>query len=256
MKASIIILFCLSPFLLNAQANALVYHQNKDLLIGKNVRILEDKTNILTLPEIVTSKSFKSYNKQVINLGVSSSTFWIQFSLVNNSNENNLLLDIAQPILNFAELYTIDANGKYSVQQAGTFLPFEKRYYKHQNIIFNLKIPPHESRKFFLKVRSSTQMTLPITVGRMQSVFQTLANKDLLFGAFFGVVFCMFFYNIFIFFSVRDEIYIYYVLYILIVALSQCALLGCTFFYAANQALNFFFYKIRINSIFKQFYFV
>jgi len=237
MKFITIILFCFYSVILNAQVNTFVYYQNKDLQIGKGVFVLEDKTNALTLSDVVQSKDFKLYNKEVINLGVSSSTFWIQFSILNNSNENNLLLDIAQPILNLAELYTINADGKFVVQKAGTSLPFGKRHYKHQNLIYNLNIPPHESKTFFLKAKSSTQIILPMTVGRMQSVFQTLANKDILFGAFFGVVFCMFFYNIFIFFTVRDSIYIYYVFYILLVSLSQCSLTGYSFRYLWPNSL-------------------
>jgi two-component system NtrC family sensor kinase len=237
MKFITIILFCCYSFILNAQENAFVYNQNKGLQIGQGVQVLEDNTNALKLSDVMNSNNFKPYNKPVVNLGVSSSDFWIKFSIFNNSGENNLVLDIAQPVLNIAELYTNNANGEYVVQQAGTSLPFEKRYYQHQNLIFNLKIPPHESRMIFLKVRSNIQIILPITVGRAQSVFETLANRDMLFGIFFGVVFCMFFYNIFIYFTVRDSIYIYYVFYILLVSLAQSSLFGYSFKYLWPDSL-------------------
>src|SRR5438309_9260598 len=143
MKLIATVIFCFCSFILKAQADTFTFYQNKDLQIGKGVQILEDNTNALTLTDIVKSEHFKQYNKQVINLGVSPSTFWIQFTLFNHSNDGHLLLNVAQPTLNLAELYSIDAGGKFEVQKVGTSFPFEKRYYKHQDLLFNLNVPPH-----------------------------------------------------------------------------------------------------------------
>src|SRR6478609_9653337 len=131
MKFIAIFTFCICSFLVKGQVNTFVYSQNKDLLIGKGVLVLEDKKNALTTSDVLNSKDFQEYKKQVVNLGVSSSAFWLQFSVFNNSGDSNLLLSIAQPTLNFAELYIVNANGKFTVQRAGTSFPFEKRYYKY-----------------------------------------------------------------------------------------------------------------------------
>ncbi len=231
MKLIVISLLFILPFALSAQVSQPFNYQNKNLQIGKGVLVLEDNTNALTLPEVLNSKNFHLYNNQVINLGVSSSDFWIQFDVANNSNKNNLILDVAQPVLNLAELYTFEKGDSVDVQKQGTSLPFSIRFYKHQNAIFNLNVPVKETRKFLLHIRSSTQITLPMSIGEPQNIFHELTNKDMMFGIFFGVIFCMFFYNIFIFFTVKEVIYVYYVIYIFAVGLSQCSLLGYSFKY-------------------------
>src|SRR5690606_20334913 len=75
------------------------------------------------------------------------------------------------------------------------------------------------------------QITLPLNVGETQYIYETLVKKDLIFGLFFGVILIMLFYNLFIYFTVRDPAYIYYVVYILLLALSQAALQGYDFKY-------------------------
>ncbi len=63
------------------------------------------------------------------------------------------------------------------------------------------------------------------------TIFEYLSRKDLIFGLFFGLVCAMFFYNLFIYFTVRDPIYIYYVGYIFVLTISQCTLQGYSYKY-------------------------
>ncbi|HAL81226.1 MAG TPA: hypothetical protein DCO83_02490 [Mucilaginibacter sp.] len=56
--------------------------------------------------------------------------------------------------------------------------------------------------------------------------------KNILFGVFFGIILVMFFYNLFIYFVVKDTIYLYYVVYIFVVGLVQATIEGYCFQYA------------------------
>jgi len=66
-----------------------------------------------------------------------------------------------------------------------------------------------------------------------------LYNKDLIFGIYAGIILVMFFYNLFIFFTVRDRTYLYYVAYILFVGLTQACVQGFAprFFYPNSLLL-------------------
>ena len=204
---------------------------NGNLPIGYHTQILEDVSNKLTLQDVVSATSFVTYEKPVINLRVSNSSFWIKFTLTNDSKENYLLLNVEQPSLNKIEVFTQVELNKFSRKISGTYLPFRSREYQNENFIFRINILPNESKVIFIKVTCASQIIIPISIGSQQDILEHLTNKDLLFGIFFGIVSCMFFYNLFVFFTVKDRIYLYYVLYILTLILSQSTLQGYSFRY-------------------------
>ncbi len=229
MKPILLTLSFFLPFILSAN-NIISYTKGK-IDIGYQVEILQDKANSFTLQDVINSKGFVSNDKPVINLGVSSSAFWIKFTLQNNSEENYLLLDAEQSSLSEIDVYTEITKNTFTERKFGTSSAFNNREYQNQNFIFKLNILPNESKTIFIKVKCNTQIIVPIKVGNEREIMEYISGKDLLFGIFFGIVFCMFFYNLFLYFTVKDNIYQYYVWYILLVMLSQCTLQGYSFRY-------------------------
>ncbi len=231
MKWLFTILFMLLLLSTKAQQALPTIFYQKNVSIDRNVLIAEDKTGKADLKTVLMSLPFKINNQNTVNLGVSSSTFWIKFSVLNKSNENQLLLDVSQPNIDKLTLYALDSLGNAMVQPLGNNYVFSKRNYNSQDFIFDINIPGNQSKNFLLQLSSSTQILLPIQIGSKQSILEYTAKKDLIFGLFFGIVCAMFFYNLFILFTVRDPIYIYYVVYILILTLTQCTLQGYAFKY-------------------------
>jgi signal transduction histidine kinase len=197
--------------------------------IGKYVSILEDSTGKMTLPDVVNSNRFKQSTSDVPNLGVSPHTFWVKFQVQNNSDNDKLLLEFDQPTIDEAILYSIEADGSITKQAEGEFKKYSERLYNNQNHVFALNIEQGNSKTFYLSVKSGEQMVLPMFVGDTKSVFESLMNKDVIYGLFFGIILVMLFYNLFIYFTTKDKGYLYYVLYILALALSQASLSGYAF---------------------------
>ncbi len=196
--------------------------------IGKHIEILEDTEDTMSLEDVMTNGTFHRVNQQVINLGVSNSTFWIRFT-VNNQADRQLLLELSQPTTDYAALYILHPGKEPTITEEGEFHAFGERKYKHQHYIFDLKVSPQEECTYLLKIKSREQIMLPLSIGTRQSIFEFLMTKDLSLGLFFGVILIMFSYNLFIYFTVRDNTYIFYVVYILLFALSQACLHGYSF---------------------------
>ncbi len=221
--------FIVFPLLTQAQQATVFYNQK--IVMGRNVMIGQDKSGTLSVNDVIRQLEFKPSNQDIINLGVSSSIYWFQFSILNKSKNSHLLLDISRPDVNLLTLYSSGPDNKPIAQQLGNIFTFSKRIYNNQDFIFDINIPSGEQRIFFLRVKSSTQMLLPLQLGSEKDILEYLSIKDLIFGLFFGLVCAMFFYNLFIYFTVRDPIYLYYVGYILVTTVSQCTLQGYSFKY-------------------------
>jgi len=221
----LIVFLLFDAYLLNAQNTVVFSDDGGKIRIGNKIEILEDKTGSLTFEEVQRSNGFVKSNQDVPNMQVTSSSFWIRFKLKNTGNIP-LVLQLAYPTIDSVNFYEIDSSGRTESIISGEFVPVYKRVHKHQDYIFDLKTINNSTSTIYLRVNSSEQYQLPLVVASIKSVDESLYNEDLVFGIYFGIIFVMFFYNLFLFFTVRDSTYLYYIVYILFVGLTQACLQG------------------------------
>ncbi len=200
--------------------------------IGSNIGILEDKTGNLSLEQVLSSpEKFKSSSQQVPNLGITPYTYWVKIIIQNKSQLSPLLLELAYPTIDEVTFYSQSADGAYEATLMAEYLHFSERKYQHQNYIFALPIQSNQTKTVFLRIRSGEQIQLPIKLGSPQKIFEKNIREELISGLYFGIIMVMFLYNLFLFFIIRDRLYLYYVSYILFVGLTQACLQGYTFKY-------------------------
>lgn len=245
-----IILSVLLPFLSHAQDSVAYTAQLHNIRIGRNVQILEDKNNTLTPEQVINSKDFVASTRAVPVLGISKSSFWLKFKVCNQTELSALALELATPTLDSVKLYSFVGNA-FSTLPTGEYVPWYNRVYKSQNYIFNLYIPRNETRLFLLKISASDPIEVPLTLGTSQTIIESNLIKNLIFGLYAGIILVMFFYNLFIYFTTHDRSYLYYILYIITVGLTQACLQGYLkeFLYAESPVFaNFMMVLIPASS--------
>ena len=212
------------------KADAVVEAKGGRLLIGKEIYVLQPGKE-LSFAEVLKSSAFKKYDKDVPNLGLTDVSTWLRFTVTNQTNGPMLLLDVAYPILDEVELFSPDSTGTYYSILMGEVKPFSQRRYNHPDYIFDLSVPEGGSKTYYMRVKSAEQVILPISVNEPTSLWQFLGRENVLSGLFIGAIIIMFLYNLFIYFSVRDKSYLYYVIYVVSVGLTQIGIKGFTFQY-------------------------
>ena len=223
----------------NAQVAVVYKDPNEILTIGNNVLILEDKKNNLSIEEAFKSKLYVKSKTLIPNFQITNSSFWIQFKIINLTTQSHLSLELSYPTIDSVKLIHFLSDKKYTIINTGEFVPYYLRPYKHQNYIFALNIPPKTSSVYLLKINASEQIQLPLKISSEVSIIESLYNADLIFGIYSGIIFVMFLYNLFIYFSIKDITYLYYVLYILSVGLTQACVQSYStrFFYPNSMYL-------------------
>ena len=217
------------PYTLKAQKERVFNYSADNLQIGSGILVLRDDSSRLLLKDVMHNSHFMPLSQKTINFGISKSSYWLRFRVRNSSEEEKLLLNILQPNLDKVELYIADSNGNYTTQAEGTTLPLRERYYQHQNFILDLPIPPDKEKTIYIRVKSTTPLILPMQIDSVQNVFEQLVHSDMFFSLLFGIVFCMFFYNIIIYRTVRDSLYLYCAFHIFTLSLAQISLQGYGF---------------------------
>lgn len=207
--------------------SAIVYKDpDKMQKMSYNIFAFEDSTASLSFEEVLKNKKFSSVPLEVPNFGVKKSVFWLRFKINNQTDENQLLLQLSYPLMDEADLYTINPDGSYTVLKAGDTHPFSERKYKNQNFIYDITIQKNETKTFFMKIRSTEQILVPLYVSTREPLIEANTFTDIIVGIYIGIIFVMFFYNAFIYFTVKDINYLYYITYILFIGLTQITLLG------------------------------
>ncbi len=209
--------------------NVIYLDDNITIPIGNSLEVLEDKTGVLELKDVLDLE-FTSLNTKVPNLGISESSFWLKYTVTNKTSNPNLKIELSLPTLDKVNFYYFSDN-KWNVIKSGEDFVFHERVYNDPNYIFDCEVPESKTRTFFLKVSSSEGIQLPIILGSTKAIYEHQKNRDLLSGIYLGLMIVIIIYNLFIYFSVRDRSYIYYVVYVILILLTQTSLQGYPFQY-------------------------
>jgi signal transduction histidine kinase len=203
-----------------------------DVGLLKNIRtfsIYEDYSSKLSAREILKLDSFKINLQPSPNLGLTNSTYWINLKIKNGSSNPQLLFGTTNTNIDTIELYEIVDGEAIYIQTLGDDLLYSDRNYSTQSFLFDLNIEKNDTKEYLLKIKSWEQLVLPLFIGDKTSVLESNSLHDLIFGVFFGIMMVLILYNFFIFFSVKDNSYLFYVIYILFITLTQASLNGYTF---------------------------
>ncbi|MCB9335607.1 MAG: GHKL domain-containing protein [Flavobacteriales bacterium] len=208
-----------------------IFENDSKKLIGKSVYYLEDKKNIYSIDEVIASNLFIQSDKNIPNFGVTQSSYWIRFTISNNTNKE-LFMELAQPIMDEIEFYNfIDSTNMYEIKNAGEIYPFSKREFNFTNYVFNLNIRKGETKTYYVKIKSTEQIQAPIYIGSLLNIAES-SNTFLFYSALFlGIMTVMILYNFFIYLTTKDKSYIFYVLYISTLMFTQLCPKGITFQY-------------------------
>jgi signal transduction histidine kinase len=231
MKNLLFILLCLSIPLFSAGAGDTTYVQGGQmtLLGNKKVLIFTDHTGKLPFEKIETINAFEASNQYIPNLGVSHAVFWLKFSIGNQSRHKRLSIMVKNPRLSSVRLYYPGDSGNYVFRDGGSTVPLSDHVYKNQNSIFNVPVPPGSTRTFYVRVRSEGEIVVPVYAGTASRIIENITMENLTFGMYAGLILIMIFYNLFVYFTVRDKAYVFYIIYIFCVGLAQLCLQGFGF---------------------------
>jgi len=209
--------------------SSLIIKKGTEILrIDQGIFIYKDPAKTLTVNEVI-NKKFQYLNQRVPNLGITSDRIWVKFTIENKSQNEDLLLVIDQPALESITLYSQRNQKIFESLHLGKFKPFKERLVNNPNYIFPIHIAENEKEDFYLSITSTDQIQLPISIGTAKAVFNNDSNKNILFGIYAGIIAIMILYNLFISFTVKDSSYIYYIIYIFFVGLTQATFQGYAF---------------------------
>lgn len=189
--------------------------------------VFED-TQRLVRPEMILD-SPGSFDFTVVkgkrSFGISRSDFWFKTDLPAASVDRQLILEISYPLLDVVDIYTRE-NAAWNLLELGDIRPLSNREIVHQNFLKLVDMPADQALTIFLRTRSEGPMLVPIKVWEMAEFHHQDHNQALLEGLYFGVLLALILYNLFVYLSIHNRSYLYYVGYLSLITLFLMSLEG------------------------------
>lgn len=198
-----------------------VVSQNDRHALGSWTYFLEDSAAELSASELFTlpRQSFEPVANMHANRGKNTSAWWFRVDLHNQLNEGvGGFVEINYPLLDDIQLYLRHPDGRISEQRSGDSHPFSQRAVKVSKFWFPVDLEPGVST-LLVRVKSSSTVYVPLYFSSYAANADASETSMGFSGAFYGVLFAMFCYNFFLFLSLREPAYFWYLIYNLNVGL-------------------------------------
>lgn len=112
----------------------------------------------------------------------------------------------------------------------GNSHPLDKKYNKHIDFIYQLNIPTDSSHQYVAACKGKFPLIKYLAYAGGQNVIQEKTiEKETISKIYLGICLVMLLYNLFLYYSTRDKLYLYYVAFILFSCISQIDIKGLTY---------------------------
>ena len=194
--------------------------------------VLEDQEGKLTLADVQKSteaSQFKGGNApaESLNFGYTTSAYWLRLTLSNQgSTPLQRMLEINYARLAQVQFHAPDQKGNYQSIVTGIAEPFATRPIKSRHFVFPVTVAPQSEQVVYLRLKASTALMVPARLWEPAAYYAHERSEYAIQTWYFGMVSAMLLFNLLLFISLRDKVYLLYMSFVLLTALSLASFNG------------------------------
>jgi signal transduction histidine kinase len=247
------LLLSLPLWCLAASPPLILKNNTPSVPLAGHLDILDDKDAKLTIDEVSSpamASQFRPVREAPPRKGFRRGVYWLRFTIApEGQTAQDRLLELDLTTSRYLDLYLPKEGGGFDLMQSGTSRPMSVRRFPHRNPVFPLAIDGRE-KTFYLRI-DGPRRALPFTIWSHEAFSIMDSHRNLINGGYFGAMLVMIAYNLFIFLSLRDRSYLWYILDIFCVALVVFYQKGHLFEFVTAQtpSVNRYAYLLAAPSI-------
>lgn len=182
------------------------------------VRYLIDEAHSFTLEQVLELPA-ANWAQGPLHFGFSSASYWLRLDLqAGSAAQGEWLLEVANPLLDQADLYVLRGHELYLSQSSGAHLPLAERAIASPRLLFPLHLQPEQPLTLILRVRTQGAAHMPLQLWRSEALLADSDSRSRYQGMLLGVLLVMGLYNLFIYAATRLTVHLWYAGYVLSVA--------------------------------------
>lgn len=207
-------------FIFSGLMTASVSHaaSGTSLPIEPYTSIFRDKTGLMDFDQIKHA-DFKPV-KNHLNFGYTDDFIWLRITLpAGGFSSDEWLMRVGIPYPDLLDVYQ-EINGETVRYDEGRSRSLESGPYPHRDIIVPVVINDGADTDLYMKVYSRDGTAVNADLETLSDFHKYDGMRQLFFGGYFGVMLAMAVYNFFLYLSLRQSRYLFYVIFTLAVTLN------------------------------------
>lgn len=186
--------------------------RQETIKLGRHLAYFEDNLNRLQLEDIrsLPAGAWKQSEAAIPNFGYTDSSYWFYIRLKSHDIPLTKLLTIQYALLDHIELYVLENGQIRSDYLTGDTFVFDQRPLRHRDFIFPLDFEADQTLELFLKVKTEGSLQVPIDLWERDQFIWQDQDEMLIKAIYYGMMFVLMLYNLFLFLSIRERSYLYY----------------------------------------------
>lgn len=198
--------------------------------LGTLAEYAEDANGSLSIDQVKAPSDTLVWQQSTIetpSFGYSDSAYWVHIRLTNTSDHRvDRVLEIGYPVIDYIDFYEVSSGLVKQEILVGDRRPFSNRPIDHRNFVFPISLEAQDESSIFIRVKSSSSLQIPMSMASERDFF-TSDQLDLIRTCvYYGMMLVMILFNLFIFFSLKEAMYFYYVSFVFCFAAVQFCLHG------------------------------
>ncbi|MDH4122076.1 MAG: sensor histidine kinase [Deltaproteobacteria bacterium] len=200
-------------------------HTEERISLPPVFHMLEDPERSLTVEQAASPQRAAQYKPipgGKISVGFTDSAYWYRLRVTNHTQESRWILDVGFLDMDQIDLHVLSADGRWTSLHSGAPVPARQRPFNGRHLDFPLELPPGQTVTLYLRLANAQGIvTTPVSLGTHQRMEHDKRGDDMIVGMYYGVVYGLALYNLFLFFLLRNRSYLAYVGFNLLVSLMQ-----------------------------------
>ncbi|MBN2669095.1 MAG: SpoIIE family protein phosphatase [Bacteroidales bacterium] len=194
-----------------------------DVNFPEYIYILEDAEGKFSLEQVILAKHnlFEQNHQALINLGFTSSVYWLRFSVKNETKSlQNFVFAIQNPLIAKIDFIGIKNNKPFEHIRTGESRPYISRNIQNRNFLFDLTIESGQQLDYYVRVdNQGGPLQIPMVISPYQSYLNNDHGKFIGLGGLMGMFVLIIVINLFILIIDKARFNIYYTIYVAILTL-------------------------------------
>jgi two-component system NtrC family sensor kinase len=182
--------------------------------LGARLAILEDPGKTLTLEDVMhpdRTARFRPSTEDVPGFGFNRSAFWVAIDIERRtSSDEGWVLEFDYAPMQLIDVYTVSGDGRVSHQRGGARTPIHAREFPHYKHVFPIALPMDAVTRLYVRTETHGSQNIPLALYRLDSFAVKSSIDAASLSLYTGVIIALFFYNLFLYYNIREASYLYY----------------------------------------------
>ena len=206
---------------------------NTTFLVSPGYQYLVDESGELSLRDVLDQDHpwREESAEGAVQQGYKAGTLWLKFSFSTTSDQQQrIYLELATPFLDFVDFYLVkptpQGNNLLAHGVGGDHQEFVQHELDHRFPLFPFNVSQPGEYEVVVCLRSNGAMIFPVNFLSPEAFFRKESRAQAFYGLFFGMMAVLAFYNIYVWYFLRDKTNLFNAAFIVSAMVYQASISG------------------------------